>query len=144
MKIPKTFVLDKTLDNKVKKLLSKKRLYEEVIEKYGFFKIHPKDYMSNCIFAIKSILQDEGYKDTYNFKSSEDIRIELLRNQFLNNNFCLEGYTYDKKFVIIGSVNRIDEAVGLANRLNEELKFDLKIKRYIGGGVWEEVESNTK
>ncbi|MBM3199512.1 hypothetical protein FJZ53_01155 [Candidatus Woesearchaeota archaeon] len=140
MRIPKTFVPDKTLETKVKSLLSKKGLYKDVVNKYGFFKPHPVDYTSNCYLAIRSILKDEGYEDTYNFKSADTIRIELLKNQLLNNRFCLEGYTQDRKSVIIGSVNRMDEAVRLMDRFNEELKFNLKIKQYIGKGVWEDIE----
>ncbi len=147
MKVPETFIPNKTLDGKVKALLSKKGLYEKVVNKYGFFKPDQTDDMLNCYFAIKSILKDEGYKITHGYKSVTNIRILLLRasskkEKLLNNDFCLEGYTHDQKLVIVSPIRSMDEAKGLANRLYEELKLDLKLKQYIGRGVWADVEPN--
>src|SRR4030042_2502729 len=70
MKIPRTFILDRNFDEKIKELsekylkLPKEELYRHAINKYDFFKPDEKNNSlshSNLCLAILSILKDESY-----------------------------------------------------------------------------------
>lgn len=146
MKIPKTFILDRNFDEKIKELsekylrLPKEELYRHVINKHGFFKPDQEDNLStshsNLYLAILSILNDESYtlvtsyEPRYKKHKANDKLISIIT--IFDQTYRI-GYIHEERRLFALDFNQdVEKARKLASRLNEELRLDLKLKQYTG------------